>query len=166
MYFRTLALRAGLLLLGLSSAAASAAVIPVGWVAVDAAVLDEARGGFTLPSGLAVAIGIERSIAVNGEVVARTRFEIPDVRLMSPQQAMQAREAMSAVMLVQNGTTGIDRTGLSGTVGAMVIQNTLNDQHIETRTVIDASVNTLAGFKAINFQASLGDALARAAGGH
>ena len=164
MYFRTLALRAGLLLLGLSSAAASAAVISVGWVAVDAAVLDEARGGFTLPSGLAVAIGIERSIAVNGEVVARTRFEIPDVRLMSPQQAMQAREAMSAVMLVQNGTTGIDRTGLSGTVGAMVIQNTLNDQHIETRTVIDASVNTLAGFKAINFQASLGDALARAAG--
>jgi hypothetical protein len=32
--------------------------------------------------------------------------------------------------------------------------------------VIDASVNTLAGFKAINFQATLGDALARAAAGH
>jgi hypothetical protein len=166
MYFRTLALRAGLLLLGLSSAAASAAVIPVDWVAVDTAVLDEARGGFTLPSGLAVAIGIERTVAVNGEVIARTRFEIPNVRLMSPEQALQTREAMSSVMLVQNGTTGIDRTDLSGTIGAMVIQNTLNDQHIETRTVIDASVNTLAGFKAINFQASLGDALARAAGGH
>jgi hypothetical protein len=166
MYFRTLALRAGLLLLGLSSAAASAAVIPVDWVAVDAAVLDEARGGFTLPSGLAVAIGIERTVAVNGEVIARTRFEIPNVRLMSPEQALQTREAMSSVMLVQNGTTGIDRTDYSGTIGAMVIQNTLNDQHIETRTVIDASVNTLAGFKAINFQASLGDALARAAGGH
>jgi hypothetical protein len=30
--------------------------------------------------------------------------------------------------------------------------------------VIDASVNSLAGFKAINFQSSLGDAIARAAG--
>jgi hypothetical protein len=165
MYIRIRTLR-GLLVLALSSAAASAsaAIIPLDWVAVDAAVLDEARGGFTLPSGLAVAIGIERTVAVNGEVVARTRFEIPDLRSISAEQALQARDALTAVTVVQNGVSGIDRTALSGMIGATVIQNTLNDQHIETRTVIDASVNTLAGFKAINFQASLGDALARAAG--
>jgi hypothetical protein len=166
MYIRIRALRAALILLALVSGAARAGVIPVDWVAVDAAVLEEARGGFTLPSGLAVAIGIERTVAVNGQVVARTHFEIPDVRLMTPEQALQTRDAMSSVILVQNGVNGIDRTDLSGTIGAMVIQNTLNDQHIETRTVIDASVNTLAGFKAINFQATLGDALAGAAAGH
>jgi hypothetical protein len=166
MYIRIRSLRAALILLALSSGAARAGVIPVDWVAVDAAVLEQARGGFTLPSGLAVAIGIERTVAVNGQVVARTHFDIPDVRLMTPEQAQQTRDAMSSVILVQNGVNGVDRTDLSGTIGAMVIQNTLNDQHIETRTVIDASVNTLAGFKAINFQATLGDALARAAAGH
>lgn len=157
-------LRAGLLLLALSCAAVPASAVPDDWVAVDAAVLANARGGFTLPSGLAVGIGIERTVSVNGDVVARTRFEIPDLRLASPEQALQARAALSSVTLVQNGANGIDPAALPGTIGATVVQNSLNDQHIQTRTVIDASVNSLSGFKAINFQSSLSDALARAAG--
>ena len=115
-----LALRTSLLLLALSPAAASAAVIPVDWIAVDAAVLDEARGGFTLPSGLAVAIGIERTVAVNGEIVARTRFEIPDLRLMTPEQALQTREAMSSIVLVQNGIHGGETVGPDGLDMAVV----------------------------------------------
>ena len=158
--------RAGLLLLSLTFSVVPVDALPDDWVAVDAAVLDQARGGFTLPSGLAVGIGIERTVSLNGDVVARTRFEIPDLRLASPEQALEARAALSSVTLVQNGTSGIDHAALSGTIGATVVQNSLNDQHIQTSTVIDASVNSLAGFKAINFQSSLGDALARAAGTH
>lgn len=157
---------AGVLLLSLSFTLAPAGALPDDWVAVDAAVLDQARGGFTLPSGLAVGIGIERTVSLNGEVVARTRFEIPDLRLASAEQALAARAALSSVTLVQNGASSVERDVLSGTIGATVVQNSLNDQHIQTSTVIDASVNSLAGFKAINFQSSLGDALARAAGTH
>jgi hypothetical protein len=157
------------LLLALSSLArvATASGLPDDWVAVDTSVLNATRGGFTLPSGLAVGFGIERTIAINGDVVAHTRLVIPDVRLLSAEQARQTSEVLSSLTLVSNGANsvnGADQAALAATVGATVIQNSLNDQHIQTRTVIDTSVNSLAGFKAINFQASLGDAIARAAG--
>jgi hypothetical protein len=163
MHIRIRWLHAALLLAG-SSTASTVAAAPDDWVAVAPAVLDEARAGFTLPSGLAVGIGIERTVAVNGDVVAHTRFVVPDLRQLSSEQALQARDALSTVTLVQNGAARVDPAVLAGTVGATVIQNSLNDQHIQTRTVIDASVNSLASFKAINFQSSLGDAIARAAG--
>jgi hypothetical protein len=168
MHFRICPLRGGFLLaLSSLASAAVAADVPHDWVPVGAMVLNAARGGFTLPSGLAVGFGIERTVAINGDMVTHTRFVVPDLRLLSSEQARQTHEALSSVTLVRNGANsvnGLGQAALAGTVGATIIQNSLNDQHIQTRTVIDASVNSLAGFKAINFQTSLGDALARAAG--
>jgi hypothetical protein len=108
MHIRIRWLHAALLLAGSSTAWTVAAAAPDDWVAVGPAVLDEARGGFTLPSGLAVGIGIERTVAVNGDVVAHTRFVVPDLRQLSPEQALQARDALSTVTLVQNGAAGLD----------------------------------------------------------
>lgn len=150
--------------------ACAASNAPPGWHPVDAEKLDAARGGFQLPSGLAVGLGIERTVAINGELVTRTRFDIADVRLLTVEQASQARAAMSSLQLIQNGRVAGPETApgmaLGPVLGATLIQNSLDQQHIETRTIIDASVNTLGSLKALNFSSTMLDALTRAVPGH
>lgn len=136
-----------------------------GWVPVSAAVLDAARGGFTFETGLQLTLGIHREISINGEVVSRTSLQLTDVSSLSAEQAQQTSAALSAIKLVQNGHDNIVVGAMSTqTLGGTVIQNSLNDQLIRSHTVIHSSVNSMALMKTLNFQASLGDAIARAAG--
>ncbi len=143
--------------------ATAAQAAPAGWVAVDGATLEQARGGFTTPGGLAVSLGIERLVSINGELVSRTSFQIADVGKLDAEQARQTSAALSAVKLIQNGGANMVTTGFSGdTLAGTVIQNTLNDQHIESRTVINASVNSIGLLKTLNFHGNVSDAIARA----
>ncbi len=154
-----------LALAGCSAPAVAAAEPADDWVAVDDSQLEEMRGGFTTPSGLAVSLGIDRLVSINGDVVARTSFDIADLNHMSEEQARQTRDALSSVKLIQNGSDNIYQAGESSRViGGVVIQNTLNDQLIRSETVISSTVNSASLLKSLNFQASLSDALARAAG--
>jgi hypothetical protein len=143
---------------------------PPAWQAVDAAALDAARGGFELPSGLAVGLGIERTVAVNGDVVTRTRFAIADVRALNAGQAALVRDAMSSMQLVQNGRVASEAPAPASTLptaaAALIVQNSLDNQRLQSQTMIDASVNTLNGYKALNFSSSVLDALAHAAHQH
>lgn len=135
------------------------------WVAVNDSQLEAMRGGFTAPSGLAVSLGIDRLVSINGDVVARTSFDIADLNHMSEEQARLTRDALSSVKLIQNGSDNIYQAGESSRViGGVVIQNTLNDQLIRSETVISSTVNSASLLKSLNFQASLSDALTRAAG--
>lgn len=137
---------------------------PPGWVAVDAATLAQLRGGFTTASGLQLSLGIERLVAINGEVVSRTRFQIADLGSLNEEQARQTGATLSAVKLIQNGSDNMSHAAFAdATLGGTVIQNSLSDQHIESRTVINASVNSIDLLKAINFNGNVGDAIARAA---
>ena len=132
------------------------------WVAVDAATLDSLRGGFTTPTGLDVSLGIERLVSINGELVSRTTFQIDDVGNIGIEQACQTSAALSGIKLIQNGGDTMKLTGFaSDTLAGTVIQNSLSDQRIDSRTVINASVNSMGVLKTINFQGSLSDALAR-----
>ena len=138
-----------------------------GWVAVDKSVLDQSRGGFTFDTGLRVMLGIEREVSINGDVVSRTSLQLTDISRLSAEQAQQTSQALSEVKLVQNGRDNIYVGAMSAqTLGGTVIQNSLNDQLIRTHTVIHSSVNSMALLKTLNFQGSLDDALARAAGPH
>ena len=140
---------------------------PTGWVAVDAAVLSELRGGFTTPSGLKVSLGIERIVSINGQVQSRTSFELADIGRLSEAQAMQTRAALSDVKLIQNGSANMTLAAFAdATIGGTIIQNSLSDQHIQSRTLINASVNSMGLLKAINFNGNVSDAIARAAGPH
>jgi hypothetical protein len=135
------------------------------WVAVNDSQLEEMRGGFTTPAGLAISLGVDRLVAINGNVVARTSFDIADLNHMSEEQARLTRDALSSVKLIQNGSDNIYQAGESSRViGGVVIQNTLNDQLIRSETVISSTVNSASLLKSLNFQASLSDALTRAAG--
>lgn len=135
------------------------------WIPVDAATLDQARGGFTTPAGLSVSLGLERLVSINGELVSRTSFQIADIGTLSAEQARETSAALSAVKLIQNGSENIYMAAFSSaTMGGTVIQNTLNDQQIASRTLISASVNSAGLLNAINFHGNVSDALARAAG--
>lgn len=137
------------------------------WVPVTEAVLDQSRGGFTLETGLQVMLGIDREVSINGTVVARTSLQLTDLSRLSAEQAQQTSDALSAVKLVQNGSDNIYAAAMSTqTLGGTVIQNSLNDQVIRTHTVIHSSVNSMALLQALNFQGTLGEAIARAAGPH
>lgn len=135
------------------------------WIPVDAATLDRARGGFTTPGGLAVSLGIERLVSINGELVSRTSFQIADVGSLSAEQARETSAALSAVKLIQNGSENIYMAAFSNDVlGGTVIQNTLNDQQIASQTIINSSVNSAGLLNTMNFNGNVSDAIARAAG--
>lgn len=134
------------------------------WVAVDAGKLARMRGGFIDASGLEVSLGIERLVTLNGNIVSRTALTIPDIATLSADQAREAESALSSINLVRSGS---DTMTLPPTVtsvpGATLIQNSMDGQHIDSHTVINSSVNTLGLLTSLNFQGSLGDAIARSA---
>lgn len=132
------------------------------WIALASEQLDHMRGGFETPTGLRVSFGIERAVYINGELIATTRVEIPDVGRMTAEQAL-ALSVTNDTTLIQNGAGNVfDSNALTG---GLVIQNTLNDQDIRSLTELTAGVNTLGLFKDINAQAALHDALLTAPGG-
>lgn len=159
MNFRTLLRACAACLL---AAPALAQATPSDWIPLDAATLDSLRGGFTTASGLHVSLGIERLVSINGELVSSTSFHIADLGRIDAEQARQTSAALSEVKLIQNGRDNMMLTGFSGaTLAGTVIQNALNDQHIASRTVINASVNSIGFLKTINFHGNVGDAIAR-----
>jgi hypothetical protein len=133
------------------------------WTAVDSGRLAAMRGGFVTPAGLEVSLGIERLVMLNGSIVARNSVEIADVGRLSAEQAQQARMALSSVNVVQNGPENMMMAAPGGAVpGATFIQNSLANQQIDSRTTIHSSVNSVGLLTSLNFQGSLGDAIARA----
>ncbi|WP_426076824.1 hypothetical protein [Janthinobacterium sp. PSPC3-1] len=136
-----------------------------GWQAVDDATLEQARGGFDMPGGLNLSLGIERLVSINGEVVASTSFTIADVARLSAAEASQARAALTAMNVVQNGTGNLFAAGaLEQTMAGTVIQNSLNDQVLRSQTIVNTSVNSLELLKITNFHDTLQNALDTVAG--
>lgn len=131
---------------------------PSGWQRIGATRLDQQRGGFDLPSGLTMSLGIDRMVTINGQLVAQSSMRIASLSSISADEARQARNALGGSTLVQNGAGNV--ASLPAGPG-IYVQNTLNDQLIGTRTVINASVNSAGLIKDLNFNAGLRDALVR-----
>lgn len=129
------------------------------WEPVPADQLEQARGGFTTNTGLELSLGIDRLVTINGDVVARTSVQIADIRAISGDEAMKAREALTATTLVQNGTGNFFA---GDSVSGTFIQNSLNDQIIRSQTVISSTVNSTSLMKDLNFNQSVRDAAIQA----
>lgn len=134
------------------------------WQPVDDALLAEARGGFEMGGGLVMSLGIERVVSINGDVTSSSAFNIADLSKLNAEQAGLAGTQFSSLNLLQNGAGNSFLATLPQTVGATVIQNSLNDQVLATRTIINTSVNSSELLKAINFQDSLRTALSNSVG--
>lgn len=130
------------------------------WTPVSDKALDNLRGGFDVGQALTVSFGIVRSVTINGDLVAQTSFNLPDITKITAEQARIASLAIAETGVVQNGVGNILTNGIRSELPtSTVIQNTLNDQTIETLTVINAGVNSLGLLKSINTQSTLKDAL-------
>lgn len=132
------------------------------WTPVPPAALEQARGGFTTPTGLSLSIGVERLVSVNGEVVARN-----SVAFAGSREGVRTIDAPGTgggqlPVVIQNGMGNRLEAALDAAPGAIVIQNSLNDQAIRSETVVSASVNSLSLVKSMNFAESVGQALAGA----
>lgn len=125
-----------------------------GWIPIEPEVLGDIRGGHAIPFGLQLAFGIERVAFVNGELVSSVRAHIPDVANMTAEQA-QSLSQLNQTQLVQLGTGNVFQS--AGNAG-LVIQNSLDGQHIRAQTTLDISVNTLGMFQAINAAEALRNA--------
>ena len=149
-----------------SAAAPSATHRPDEWVAVSDQQLDDQRGGFDVGSGLAVSFGIIRTVMVNGDLVSKTSFNLPDVTQITSEQARLASAAIADSGLIQIGPNNFVDAGVRSDLGTgTLIQNSLNDQQIQTMTIINAGVKSLGLLKALNTQTVLNDALLGALGG-
>jgi hypothetical protein len=139
---------------------------PAGWQLVAPAALDTMRGGFITPAGLSLSLGIDRTVSINGEIVAHTNFHIADLRNISSDEARQVDAALNTGQLVQNGPGNFVLSDTLAATRGTVVQNSLDGQAISTSTIINSSVNSMSLLKDLNFQAGLRDAGIRAIGTH
>jgi len=144
--------------------AAVAADGPEGWKAVDAYTLDGARGGFETPGGLNLSLGIERVVSIKGDFMSRANVAISDLSTVTASQLAQARDVLGSARLVQIGNGNMVAPDLGLANGATLVQNTLNDQTIQTYTTITSTVNSMALIKDLNFHSTIRDAIVRSAG--
>jgi len=129
-------------------------------VALSAEKLDEVRGGFTTDTGLKISFGIERAVYLNGDLVTTTSLNIADLSKISGGQAQVTGDTAGALALVQSGNRNIFLSGaISTTAAGMVIQNTLDNQKINTITRIDAVVNSSSILRSMNLESSMRSAL-------
>lgn len=127
------------------------------WTApVSQQTLAETRGGFDVGNGLMASFGIDRAVYVNGDLVASTSFNIPDIARMTQAQAAVMATALNAMSLTQVGPNNtFDPSALGQTSAGTVIQNTLDNQNIQSITTLNTSVNSLNAFRDANFQSAL-----------
>jgi hypothetical protein len=133
--------------------------------AVDPAALDGLRGGFTTPGGLAVSLGIERIVSINGNVVERSQLELGDLGSLTSGMSKASLDTAGQVRLIQNGSGAVNVDLGRNVLGGTLIQNSLNDQLISNQTIINASVNARGLLQTMNFQSTLANALSTAATG-
>ena len=131
-------------------------------VAVNERSLDKVRGGFTTPAGLQMSFGIERAVYVNGALVTTTTLNFSDLgKITGGQSAVASAVAGTGnLTLFQNGPGNTFIAGpISAATAGTIVQNTLNDQKIQSITSINAAVNSLQMVRDQNFQSSLRGAL-------
>jgi hypothetical protein len=135
------------------------------WAAVSDEKLGRARGGFDAAPGLAVSFGIVRSVSINGEIVTRTAFNLPDLARITPEQAKAASAALAEANIVQNGPGNVVGANIrSQSTTGTIIQNSLSNQKIQSLTVINTEVNSLGMMKSMNALGVLRDSLFGSAG--
>jgi hypothetical protein len=129
-------------------------------VALGADRLDDVRGGFTTPEGLKVSFGIERAVYLNGDLVTTTSLNVSELSKISGGRAQVSTTGPESLALVQSGLGNAFQPGtISQTAAGTVIQNTLDNQKIQTITRIDAVVNSSSIIRSMNLQSSMRSAV-------
>ena len=102
---------------------------PADWVAASNEHLDNMRGGFDAGSGLSVSFGIVKTVMINGNLITKISFNLPDVSRITAETAKIVSDALAKAGIVQNGAGNIVDTGIrsevaAGTAAGAPIQST------------------------------------------
>jgi hypothetical protein len=103
--------------------------------------LDGLRGGFIGDDGLRIALGIERLVQVNGEMVSTTMLHVADLADLRG-RGLDVNGPLRTV--IQNGPGNYVEPGLLGQLGPgmlTLVQNSLNNQVIVGTTKIDLTIS-------------------------
>lgn len=132
---------------------------------VSDARLAECRGGFDLGGGLVASFGIDRAIYINGNLIASVSVNIPDLARIDSAQANALAMLANGVTLIHNGPGNfVDPASFNRATGAIVIQNTLDNQQIQALTTLNTTVRNLSQFNSLNVANSLQQALINSRG--
>lgn len=132
---------------------------------VSDARLAACRGGFDLGGGLVASFGIDRAIYINGNLVASVSVNIPDLARIDSAQANALAMLANGVTLIHNGPGNfVDPASFNRATGAIVIQNTLDNQQIQALTTLNTTVRNLSQFNSLNVANSLQQALINSRG--
>ena len=132
---------------------------------VSDARLADCRGGFDLGGGVVASFGINRAIYINGDLVANVSVDIPDLARIDDTQAKALAALANGTALIRNGPGNfVDPASFNRATGAIVIQNTLDNQQIQALTTLNTTVRNLNQFSSMNVANSLQQALIRSRG--
>lgn len=134
------------------------------WRTVGNVALSTLRGGFDVGGGLLVNFGITRAVYVNGALVTESTVQLNDLSRLNTAQAARLQHQLAGLKLVQNGPGNAAPADLASLQHGVVIQNTLNNQHIHAQTIINASSNGLSMLRTLHAQQLIDDAVGHAAG--
>jgi len=126
--------------------------------ALPAEKLDTLRGGFVAPSGLRMSFGIERAVLINGVLQSTTHLRVEDLGNVTA----KALATGSTVAVIQNGINNGLNVTLPATSLATIVQNSLDNQSIQTVTTINATINSAEMMRGMRLQQSMQEALNRA----
>jgi hypothetical protein len=136
------------------------------WMAVNDGKLDTLRGGFDPGNGLLVSFGITRAVYINGNLVTQTTLDFSHLNDLTAAQAAQLSKQLASLNIVQNGPGNTVQAQQGGVNFGTIIQNSLNNQHIENQTIINASSNSMGMLKNLNSLSTLNQSLLNAVGAH
>lgn len=126
--------------------------------------LGELRGGFETPGGLRLNFGIERVVMINGVLQSTTSLRIDELgKLVGGKAVDDALAAGNTLAVIQSGQNNVVTSPLPGTTLATVVQNSLNNQKIQSVTTINATINSAEVMRQMRMQQSLQEALGRSA---
>lgn len=123
-------------------------------VAIDQE-LDSMRGGFTSTDGLEISIGVEQAVFIDGILQVVTNLSTLPITSMLQQQ-VDARDTNLVITqrlnLLQSdfSTITVNAEGMGSRLDT-IIQNSGDQRVIDSITMINASVSSLALFRELNF---------------
>lgn len=124
--------------------------------------LDDIRGGFSTSLNLTLSFGIERAVYLNGALVTTTNFNLPSLGASSRDGADGTTLAGGSIALVQNGPGNTFVQGREvAPLAATVLQNTLDNQTLQSLTTINTASNSLQISRTNAFQTLIQDGISR-----
>lgn len=130
---------------------------------VDDSAMAELRGGFVMPDGLKVSFGIERVVMINGVLASTTTLNLTDLgKLVGTGGGNVPPAIANSLAVIQNGPNNLFTGDVINASGfATVIQNSLDNQRIQTITTINTQVNSGELLRAHRFGEALRDVMLR-----